>query len=269
MSREFLPRRVKKVTQNQRDQLLQEAIWANNMPNVLMHLGAGANTEANWIGPDGRSTPFRPLFVAAVRNSLEIVTLLSKFGASLSCCDFPGVSALFFAAIYSLPQMVTLLVELGADLNDEVSLILCVIATYSSNQPMCLLLVSLGADPAMKFLEDDRSALTHYGGNNPLLVPAVKAALVAELVAARAEYVDRSRRQATWDRRSSAMLFLQGSGFFPMAGQRAAQREEQQHVDTHTPIAPAVLVDKDARVAHLVSSVLTQEGLSRRIVSFL
>ena len=135
---------------------------------------------------------------------------------------------------------------------------------------MCLLLISFGADPA---IEDNnhRSALTHYGMYTfpQPLPPAVKAARVAELVAARAEYVERARRQANWNRRRSAMLFLQGSGFRPSETQLAAQRLEQQQVDKHAHIQPTVLDTKEKRLAYLVSLVLSQEGISRNVVSFL
>ena len=133
---------------------------------------------------------------------------------------------------------------------------------------MCLLLVSFGADPA---IEDNnhRSALTHYSMFAQPLPPAVKDARVAELVAARAEYVERARRQANWNRRRSAMLFLQGSGFRPTETQLAAQRLEQQQVDKHAHIQPTVLDTKEKRLAYLVSLVLSMEGLSRIVVSFL
>ena len=271
MSREFRARGAKKQTQAQLDEALHAACQANNKQNVLAHLEAGANIEAERVNQYGYKTGRRPLFTAVASNNIGIATLLADRGADLRGCVDGRPTTLHEAVGRRLPQMVTFLAERGFDMNVRTSWGIPLLSpAFSAEQPMCLLLVSFGADPA---IEDNnhRSALTHYGiytFHQPL-APAVKAARVAELVAARAEYVERARRQANWNRRRSAMLFLQGSGFRPSETQLAAQHLEQQQVDKHAHIKPTVLADKEARLAHLVSKVLGMEGLSRNVVSFL
>ena len=270
MSREFRARGAKKQTQAQLDEALHAACQTNSEQNVLAHLEAGANIEAERVNQYGYKTGSRPLLTAVEYNNIGIATLLADRGADLRGCVEGGTTALHVAVGRRLPQMVTFLAERGFDMNVRMSWGTPVLTpAFFAEQPLCLLLISFGADPA---IEDNnhRSALTHFGMYVfPPLAPAVKAARVAELVAARAEYVERARRQANWNRRRSAMLFLQGSGFRPSETQLAAQHLEQQQVDKHAHIQPTVLDTKEKRLAYLVSLVLSQEGISRNVVSFL
>jgi len=243
---------------------LIKACTTDDVTKALAAIEDGADVEFEHKG-------HRPLFVTALLNSLGCAALLAERGANMSGCKAGGDSALFAATINKHPEMIKLLAQRGADMNAQCSDFASILhyPSFLADHSLCLLLVSLGTDPAVKD-KNHRSALTHYGTRGrPQLPPTEKAARVAELVAARAEYVERARRQTNWSRRRFAMLFLQGSGFRPSETQRAAQRLEQQQVDTHAHIPPTVLDTKEKRVAHLVSKVLSMEGLSRNVVSFL
>ena len=81
---------------------------------------------------------------------------------------------------------------------------------------------------------------------------------MAKIKQARAEHLDRVRREANWQRRRALMLVLVGSGLRPSQAQRAAQEQARAALD---PDGTAEIPPVRARAA---AGPLAQPGAEQR-----
>ena len=192
---------------------------------------------------------------ACQKGHLPVVSLLVDSGARLNGVADHGYNALHYAA-------------------------------FNAQLDACLLLVDVhGLDPAA--LDNyGCSALTHYGHwldvNDPEHPPAnagpdwrprltaeQKAEAVAQLKEARAEHLDRVRREANWQRRRDFACSLVAAGLLPSAALRAEQQAAQALVDTAAAIPPIPRGTEEENKAYLFHAVYSEEGITRRVSSFL
>ena len=183
-----------------------------------------------------------------------VISLLAANGAQLDAVNINGMNALHHAAFHA---------QLDA----------------------CLVLVDVhGLDPAV--LDNDGwSALTHYAvflddhdpehpdeddpDWRPRLTAEQKAEAVAQLKEARAEHLDRVRREANWQRRRDFACSLVAAGLLPSAALRAEQQAAQALVDTAAAIPPIPRGTEEENKAYLFHAVYSEEGITRRVSSFL
>ena len=159
-----------------------------------------------------------------------------------------------------------------------------IVAAYNDRPDVCLVLISLGLDPALED-KDGESALTHYAQwldedspnrdedeERPPLSDEEKQARVKLLTDARAEYLELQRREECYQRRKGAMTFLQGYGFLLTAAQREAAKTEQKLVDKHAKLATIDRSTKEANLKYLTDRVFGEDKgrhLGREIVMLL
>ena len=161
-----------------------------------------------------------------------------------------------------------------------------IVAALHAQLDACLLLVDVhGLDPAA-LDSRGRSALTHYGARfddndpehppanagpdwRPRLTAEQKAEAVAQLKQARAEHLDRVRREANWQRRRDFACSLVAAGLLPSAALRAEQQAAQALVDTAAAIPPIPRGTEEENKAYLFHAVYSEEGITRRVSSFL
>ena len=92
---------------------------------------------------------------------------------------------------------------------------------------------------------------------------------MAQLKEARAEHLDRVRREANWQRRRDFACSLVAAGLLPSAALRAEQQAAQALVDTAAAIPPIPRGTEEENKAYLFHAVYSEEGITRRVSSFL
>ena len=92
---------------------------------------------------------------------------------------------------------------------------------------------------------------------------------MAQLNQARAEHLDRVRREANWQRRRDFACSLVAAGLLPSAALRAEQQAAQALVDTAAAIPPIPRGTEEENKAYLFHAVYSEEGITRRVSSFL
>ena len=210
---------------------LGEACYMGHVEMVALLLDRGADANAEYVTGGGC-----PLAEASLQGHLAVVELLVARGANFHRVGTYGQSKLLTAACYD-----------------------CL--------PVCEFFLSKGAD-LMVASDGGWTALTHYGQHlNPPLSDTDKALRCAALEAAWAEGPHPSqvqrRKDERWARRWPFVFVLVTHGFRPLLHRALAQ---SLAIDPAAPIPQPVIESKEQRHAHLLTQVLTNEGIVRLIV---
>ena len=228
------------------------AVEARNVEVVRLLCNRGAAVEAR--GAD-RLTP---LLVACGSGFVDVAAALLDHGADIEAREDRGVTALMLCAWKGLTEVVRLLCDRGArleavDTHGESALHF---AAYYDRLETSLLLASRGASPD-SLDNERRSAASAYGLFRCKCTAEEKSERVALL---HAEFF--------WFRRKHLMMALAGSGLRPLLARRRLLEERAQR-DTAAPLAPVLLDTPEQRHAHVLGLALSNDGLVRKVASFL
>ena len=228
---------------------------------------AGAGTEWRGEGFGGATAIMR----AAIRGSLETVTLLFNRGANIHARNNKGWNALMYAS-YSRADIVSYLADKGTDIhvrsNDGEDALL--LAAAEGNIDIALDLIARQAD-ARVVNNQNQTALTSFGlGAYPLLSASEKQQGQARLIVAWLAGPHPSQvAERNWQRRKDAVLFLVGSKFRLTAAEKAAAKAEQDQLDKHVKLAGIPRRSKEENLAYLQKEVFGHEGIQRCLVGML
>lgn len=234
---------------------------------------------------------------AAMYGDLDIVKLLVARGANPREVDSCGWGPAMWAVAEAHLDAATFLYdEGGADVNkrNDQGRNALMYAAWHDHVDVGIMLAQRGADPAIVNhpaeseesgmpLDETECVLADYGKwsfdhsvdpPRPSLTTDQVKQRINAINAARAEYLERLRRQECWERRKNALLFLTGSSLAgtdgsalrPLAATAAEIKAAQQASDKLAPIAPVDRSTPAANRMFLLGAVLGNDGLQRRIV---
>ena len=248
--------------------LLHIAARAGNVVRVTELLDQGAAVD--WR--DKSNLHRTPLIISSANGHREVVTLLFDRGADIHAIDDYGDIALSRASLHGHLDVMQILVARGSNIHHmgykQFTPLLN--AALKDHLPVCEFLLSAGAD--LMAATDPRrnwTPLSHYGHlTTSLLSDAAKTLRSAALEAAWGEGPHPSqvqrRKDERWERRWPFMFILATQSFRPLQYRLAAAPP----VDPAAPISQPLIRTRRQRHAHLLSQVLTNEGIVRLIVRF-
>ena len=282
---------------------LQDASFSGKLSCVELLVNKGANVQA--VANDGVT----PVMAAALGGKLSVVKYLVKQGADIFARDSLGRNSFMLACWQGHQTTAKWLWRQGTDImqrcNDGNNALM--LAAQWNHIQLCASLASLGCNPGLTNLRGE-SALTHYGSlvdkaiaddphhdaDDPLdpehpeapRLTAVekrereeewlrcKTHNVSALASCWKHYLELQRREACWQRRKNALIFLAGtniggSTLMPMAAEVELLRQAQEALDLAASIAPVDRSTPAADRSFLLSAVLGKDGLQRKIVMFL
>ena len=141
------------------------------------------------------------------------------------------------------------------------------IAAFRDQLPVCLFLLSKGADLMAK-TNKNWTALTHYGIAADTRLSSTTLAIcrgTMEQGWRDGPHPTQVARRENWQRRQAILQVTAENGYRPLSHRLAAMPP----VDPSAVIPPIPLDTAEQRHAHLLSQVLSNEGLHRLIVRML
>ena len=217
---------------------------------------------------------WRLLNFACLEGHIELVRCLLERGADPLALDEHEADALSIVAWNDNVELAALLLDFGADPNagnEEEGPLLSVAARWARPE-LCRLLIARGAD----LMREHRglTALAEYG-HRMHLDERDKDVARAELLDAwhngpHPLQVLRRLRDDNWARRWPMMQVVVCCGYRPLAAVRLAlELERAASIDPAAQLAPVVIDTPEKRRAFRLSLVLANDGLARRIASFI
>lgn len=213
---------------------------------------------------------WRLLNYAVLEGHVELVRGLLSRGCDVDAKDEHEENVLSIAVWDANIELAEILLDFGADpdsANEEGPVLH--IASRWDRPELCRLLVSKGADLLRIFRGN--TALCEYGHRVHLEDEAKSAARDTLLEAFRngphPSQVLLRLRNGNWARRWPLMCVVASCGYRPLEPARLALLATA--VDPSAKIEPIVLDTPEKRLAYLIGIVLANDGLLRRIITFL
>ena len=208
------------------------------------------------------------LVAASQGGSVGLVVELLKRGADLKARDEDGRDSLWCASCEGHVAIATILLGRGCEPNTRSTHWTALgVAALWDHVPVCILLLSKGADLYALMPYGGGTALQWYGGDvRPLLTPAVLEERRALLQHA---YDEGPHPNARWARRWPFVMVLVCYGFQPTAARRAVLLALKPPLPTNVKIPPIVMRTEAQRRAFLNMKVFGHEGIWRIIASYI
>ena len=256
-------------------QLLNECVLANQpaaLQTLDLHpglLNEPWGGEAFEVGNDRLFQGDTTIIVASKVGSEGLVVELLKRGADMKARNEYGQDALFIASGRGHVAVATILLGRGCDPNTRSDHCTALgIAAVFDRLPVCILLLSKGADLYAIMSPDGRTALQWYGQHkaNPHLTPAVLEERRALLQHA---YDEGPHPNARWARRWPFMQVMVFNDFQPTAARRAVLLALNPPLPPNVKIPPLPNRTRAQRRALLNMKVFGHEGIWRIIASYI
>jgi hypothetical protein len=256
-------------------QLLTECVEANQAaalqtldlhPGLLNERWRGELFE---VGDDRFVWPgFTALLAASEGGSEGLVVELLKRGADIKARTQGGSDSLLLASMKGHVAVATVLLGRGCDPNTRNKGMTALgVAAAWDHLPVCILLLSKGADLYALMACDGLTALQWYGRHaNPLLSPAVFEERRALLQHA---YDEGPHPNARWARRWPFMQVMVFNDFQPTAARRAVLLALNPPLPPNVKIPPLPNRTRAQRRALLNMKVFGHEGVWRIIASYI
>ena len=207
------------------------------------------------------------ILAASQGGSEGLVVELLKRGADRKARDEYGQDSLFLASFAGHIAVATVLLGRGCDPNTRSNHWTALgVAAAWDHLPVCILLLSKGADLYEPMPFGRRTALQRYGEWADLLTPTVLEGRRALLQHA---YDEGPHPNARWARRWPFVMVLVCYGFQPTAARRAVLLALNPPLPTNVKIPPIVMRTKAQRRAFLNMKVFGHEGIWRIIASYI
>ena len=211
---------------------------------------------------------YTALLAASEGGSEGLVVELLKRGADLKARNVHGVDALMLASWKGHVAVATILLGRGCDPNTTANSWTALgVAAALDNLPVCILLLSKGADLYALMPDDGCTALQMYGQlANPKLSPAVLEERRALLKHA---YDEGPHPNARWARRWPFMQVMIFNDFQPLAARRAVLLALNPPLPPNVPIPAIPIGTKEQYRAYLQGLVFSHPGFWKIIASYI
>ena len=208
------------------------------------------------------------ILAASMGGSEGLVVELLKRGADLQARNFHNMDALWLASALGHVAIATILLGRGCDPNTRSNSMTALgIAALNDNLPVCILLLSKGADLYALMPRDGRTALQRYGeGVYPDLSPAVLEERRALLQHA---YDEGPHPNARWARRWPFMQVMVFNDFQPLAARRAVLLALNPPLPPNVAIPAIPIGTQEQYRAYLHGLVFSHPGFWKLIASYI
>ena len=254
-------------------QLLTDCVQANQaaaLQTVDLHPGL---LNERWegmpfsIGNDQYIVRGSTPFLGAIRSGSDRLAVeLLKRGADVEIKDSHGRNSFFVASVYNRLSIATILLGRGCDPNSRSKhwTALGVAAAYD-NLPMCIFLLTRGADLYALMPGGERNTLQMYG-RHVNLAPAV---LEERLALLQHTYDEGPHPNARWARRWPFMQVMVFNDFQPLLARQLILLTLNPPLPPDVSIPPVIISTVAQRRAFLNMKVFGHEGIWRIIASYI